>query len=824
MKKNILQVLKMTAFYSFLGLIVQSFFVNILLASSSADGQSLRDITIKTDLNNITLEEAFKRIEDNSDFRFFYVKDEIPLKKEASIVTENKSLYEILENISMEFQLVFNRINNQITVKKQPEKVNTKPVQETGNIKGKIIYANSEEPVAGANIILIGTKMGSATDFDGNFVINNIPVGEYTIQISYIGCISKKETVRIVADKTVELNYALTQSLVNLDEVVVTGTLSERKIRAVANSISIISAEELENRNLSSFTTVLESVPGITLSPASESGGIAYSSIYIRGGAPLSNVVPGSGVKFIIDGVETADPSFLDYLNPNDIEKVEVARGPMASTIYGAGSSGGVIQIFTKRGKMGKLRLSLRTMLTTVDNKNLSSSPTSQNYTVSLSGGQGEFGYILGVDNTRSSISQYRRNNGIDNVSWNINSGVYARIQDISADLKYSYTRSTNGSYDYSNYYYAALEEGWNNPDAFLSYSYNDAKTVSQSTLTSLNLKQILSDNWYHNLTVGYSGNGFEQNNYTPMQVGPTDFVYASILRDFRKYSFKYFMNLNQSLSEEFAVDITGGLEYKDEKFVDAVNTYSKKQEDYKSQSEAAFGFKSTYPTSTTGLFAEAVWSFRDDLYLTTGVRTEKNSGYGDDLGWYTMPRVGLTYVKEFGEVIIKPRASLGKSSEPANPYYKVGSINPGWRNYLSNPSLKPQQQSGYELGADIYVSSFLSFNFTYYNQEISDLIVGVNLETTTDNTPNYQYQNIAKADNKGWEFSSRLNLTPFTLDLAYTSVTSTYGEGIASQFNPTYAQGKRIPDIPSGSFFARLSYYIPALLPWSGDCPRTIK
>ena len=100
--------------------------------------------------------------------------------------------------------------------------------------------------------------------------------------------------------------------------------------------------------------------------------------------------------------------------------------------------------------------------------------------------------------------------------------------------------------------------------------------------------------------------------------------------------------------------------------------------------------------------------------------------------------------------------------------------------------------------------------------KKISDLIVGVNLGTVTDKTPNYQYQNIAKADNKGWEISSKLFLNPFSLDLSYTSVTSLYSDGIYNKYNPYYSPGKRIPDIPSGSFFARLNYSIPVFLPWS--------
>jgi len=285
-------------------------------------------------------------------------------------------------------------------------------------------------------------------------------------------------------------------------------------------------------------------------------------------------------------------------------------------------------------------------------------------------------------------------------------------------------------------------------------------KNLSEDVLASLNLKQILGEKLYHNLTVGYTRNGFENNSYLASQYGPTTFIYPTFSRDFRKYNIKYYMNLDQYISTDFNIDVTGGFDYIDYRFVDMMSTYSEMQVDYKSQPEAAFGYKSIYPTTTTGLFGEAVWSYNNDLFLTTGIRAEKNSGYGDDLGWYTMPRVGITYVQQLGDFVFKPRGSWGKSSEPANPYYKIGSVST-YAIYRANPNLKPQYQSGYELGADIYYSTSVVFNVTYYKQQIGDLISRVLIDDPTTTQPDYQYQNVTKADNSGWEFSAKF-LTHF--------------------------------------------------------------
>ncbi|NJD21705.1 MAG: TonB-dependent receptor [Melioribacter sp.] len=818
MKNNFIRIVKMTAYYSFLGLILQGLLVNLLFAITPAEGQNLRDVKVSVNAVNVSLEEALQIIESKTNFKFIFFEEGLPLKEKATVIVDDESLYNILEVFAKDYGLTFNRINDQIVVKKnQGQTENLVTAIETGTIKGKIMDASTKETLLGASVMLKGTTLGGYTNNKGNYEINNVKPGKYTLAVSYIGYSTAVKTVEVSANQTIEVNISLSQSTVNLDEVVVTGSLSERAMRAVANPITIVTAKELENRNLTSLGSVLESIPGIMMGGNNEifsTRGTAYSYIYIRGGAPLSNVVPGAGIKYIVDGVELSDPSFLDGLNPNDIDKIEVSRGPMSSTLYGAGSSSGVIQIFTKRGGMNNLRVNFRTMLTSQKSKMYDSDPLNQDYSLNVSGGQGELGYSFGVDRSISPVSRYKRNNGIDFGGWNINAGVRARLADLIADVKFQYSYNNSGSSQNDYLYKTALADGWSYPSK-LFFALSDNKNFSEGVLASLNLKQILGEKLYHNLTVGYARNGFENTTYTASQYGPTTFIYPTMSRDFRKYDIKYFMNLNQPLSTDFNVDITGGFDYVDYRFVDMMNTFSTKQADYTSQSEAAFGYKSIYPTTTTGLFGEAVWSYNNDLFLTTGLRAEKNSGYGDDLGWYTMPRVGLTYVQTLGDFVFKPRGSWGKSSEPANPYYKMGSVGTSTI-YQPNPNLKPQNQSGYELGADIYYSSSVVFNVTYYKQQMGDLIVRVLVDDPTTSQTDYQYQNVTKADNSGWEFSARFLYSPFTLDLSYTSVTSTYGEGFTSTSNPNIRPGKRIPDIPSGSFFARLSSRIPSFLSWS--------
>lgn len=820
MKKRLLWVLKMATFYSTLGLILQAVCLNIVFAYTSVDAQNLKDVRVRMNAGNITLEQAFKMIERKTDFKFNYNNDQVNLNEMINLNLEDRSLYEILTALAKDYSLSFSRVNNQITVKKSNEQapVLEQVVVENGTIKGKIYDAATKTPLAGATIALKGTTFGTYTDKKGEFVFLSIKPGSYTLSVSFIGYQAVTKKVTVESGKVAEIVAELSEGAVNLDEVVTTGTISERSVRAVANPVSIITAKEIEGRNLTNLSNILESIPGIEIAAGAESvqnltTGTPYSQIYMRGGAPLSNVITSAGIKYFIDGIEVSDGSMLNRLNPNDIEKFEVSRGPMSSTLYGAGSSSGIVQIFTKRGWMNNLRVNFRTMFSSQESKYQDSNPINQNYNLNISGGSGDFGYSFGTDYTKTPVSRFESNNGIDYENLGFNAGVRAKVSTLIADLKLNYSTMTNGTYLNRYLYMTAVEEGWPLPSKFY-YNLSDSKTVSEGITASLNLKQLLGSNWYHNLTIGYSKNGFQSDNYNNSGTATTPY-YQGYYRDFRKYNARYYMNLNQSLFEGFNADITAGAEYVGYRFVDWGSMYTSPQKDYQSQSyfSGYGGFRSIYPVTTIGFFSEIVWGLNNNLFLTTGFRTEKNSGYGDDLGFYSMPRVGLTYVHEMGDFKFKPRFSMGKSTEPANPYYKIATGTGTSYEQLANPGLKPQTQSGWESGVDVYFSNWASFTVTYYKQKMENLITQIVMQRT----PTYisQWQNVTTANNSGWELSGKIIAAPFTVDAAFSSVTSTYGDEYTSTTTNVRA-GWRIPYIPSGSFFVRLGYRIPSLLPWT--------
>ena len=215
----------------------------------------------------------------------------------------------------------------------------------------------SGNPLIGANIFVEGTAVGAATDMEGIFSINYIPEGEYTLVASYIGFKKKLLTT----SDTQNLNFILQQDVFASEAVVVTGIASERSIGNTEVSVSRLDASELSETN--SFSDMSQLLYGkvsgvdIRKSSGNVGGGWRFD---VRAGGGLNGseqpVIYLDGIR--IDNAEyntsyTGGQGFstLADLNPEDIESIEVLKGPAGATSYGTNGSNGVVIITTKKGQ-----------------------------------------------------------------------------------------------------------------------------------------------------------------------------------------------------------------------------------------------------------------------------------------------------------------------------------------------------------------------------------------------------------------------------------------------------------------------------------------
>ncbi len=236
------------------------------------------------------------------------------------------------------------------------------------SVTGKVTDAVTGEPLLGANVIVQGISLGSATDADGVYRIANIPTdGSVTIIANYIGYASISQDIDLSVTTT--LDFALKRSAVGLDEVVVTGVAGEQRKKALGNVIASLNVDDLlELAPRPDITNMISAtIPGVRIMDNGGEVGTGGTS-RIRG---VSSMTLAGTPILVVDGVRVNGmdnetrfggvgfdyaqaPSRINDFNMEEIEKIEVLKGPAAATLYGTEASNGVISIITKKGQKGK--------------------------------------------------------------------------------------------------------------------------------------------------------------------------------------------------------------------------------------------------------------------------------------------------------------------------------------------------------------------------------------------------------------------------------------------------------------------------------------
>jgi TonB-linked SusC/RagA family outer membrane protein len=214
------------------------------------------------------------------------------------------------------------------------------------------VVSDADGPIIGASVVERGTSNGTATDVDGRYTLRVSP--NATLQISYLGYLP--QSVAVGGKSTVDVT--LKESATDLDELVVVGFQSQKKVN-LTGAITSVTAETFENRPVSSIGQALQGlVPNLNIGIAN--GGLNETpSFNIRGGTSMSKnssgdwVVENGSPLILVDGVEINE-TFLNQLNPNDIEAMSVIKDASAAAIYGTKATYGVILITTKSGKFNQ--------------------------------------------------------------------------------------------------------------------------------------------------------------------------------------------------------------------------------------------------------------------------------------------------------------------------------------------------------------------------------------------------------------------------------------------------------------------------------------
>jgi len=233
-------------------------------------------------------------------------------------------------------------------------------------VTGRVTETGAGQPIQEARIIVLGTSLFTTSGQDGKYTVRNVPPGTAEIRVIRVGFQEQKKSVRTVSGETATLDFAMSQSIVQLEEVVTTATGQQRRTE-LGNSVTNLDANKLLANSpvMNMGDLLVAKAPGVQVLPSNMTG--AGSRVRVRGTASLSL---SNDPIYIIDGIRmTSDnasggantsisvggtgPSRVNDINPEDIENIEIVKGPSAATLYGTAGANGVILITTKKGRAG---------------------------------------------------------------------------------------------------------------------------------------------------------------------------------------------------------------------------------------------------------------------------------------------------------------------------------------------------------------------------------------------------------------------------------------------------------------------------------------
>ncbi|TVR67648.1 MAG: SusC/RagA family TonB-linked outer membrane protein, partial [Gemmatimonadales bacterium] len=243
--------------------------------------------------------------------------------------------------------------------------------QQTGTVDGVVSAAETGQPLAGAQVTVEGTTLGTLTGADGTFSLSNVPAGTQNLEVRFIGFATTRQEVEVVAGEVVEVTFRIEQQAIGLEGIVVTAGGEEVRRRELGNVVGNIIPDESDLSSVTNFSDLLQGrSAGVTVSGSGGTVGTG-ARIRIRGSASVSL---SNDPLIIIDGVRADNSSQsssigvggqsfsrFEDLNPQDIENIEILKGPAATAMYGTAAAAGAIQITTRRGRVGDARWNLYT-------------------------------------------------------------------------------------------------------------------------------------------------------------------------------------------------------------------------------------------------------------------------------------------------------------------------------------------------------------------------------------------------------------------------------------------------------------------------------
>ncbi len=573
-----------------------------------------------------------------------------------------------------------------------------------------------------------------------------------------------------------------------LDRVVVTGNSSPLLDRSMPAAMDIVDREKIASRSSSSVSSAIDgSVPGVWLWEQSPVSLLArYGSI--RGASSFGVSYP----KVYIDGIEVANSLLVTHLDPDAISRIEIIRGPQGAALYGANAISGVINIITRQEGTsdGSARVQLKARGGTSATDYSPTNVLVQNHSASVSYGTNARSARLGA--TAAHIGAFMPD--AFSQQFTANGG----MRRVGARTVLSSTFRL----------FAQDARAPTNPVALLSTANDrdssDIQSVRQFTVSG-SATFTGNEKWTHSAVAGIDGYRLRSALLDSEFPSAIDSALHAATGSAVRATVKAKTVGQFGDRERLSSTITLGIEHS------LVRDKTTTQSEPDGPVYGPNPWSLNEVRSNTGLIAQASTSFRDVIFLSTGIRIERNTsptGLGDIA---SLPMLGVSAVREIGPVTFKLRSAYGKAIRPVQTSSWAGSL-VGLRGSLLGGSLSPEQQSGTEIGADVYFGRVLTLRATRFDQHATGLVqpVTVSFSSITDGIQRkyiaYELQNVGEIANRGWEFQGTLTEGAWALGATFSKVDSRV-ENLGSRYTGDLRSGDRMLEVPAQTFGVNATY-----------------
>ena len=283
--------------------------------------------------------EVLKEIEDNSDFRFFYIREQVNVERKVTVDVTNATVENILDQIFSDQGIAYKVMDDNLVLL-SPDK-NITEIESVSMAQQKQVSGSiSDEkglPLVGVTVVIKGTTSGTVSDINGKYQISSVPENA-TLVFSFIGM--KTQEITLGANTTI--NVVMAEAIIGIEDVVVTALGIKREEKALGYSVQKVDGQTLNTvKGIDVGTSLTGKVAGMLVKNSSEF--TAEPVIEIRGETPL----------LVIDGVPYGNMKLRDVPS-DDIESISVLKGATASALYGSRGASGAIMITTYRGSTNK--------------------------------------------------------------------------------------------------------------------------------------------------------------------------------------------------------------------------------------------------------------------------------------------------------------------------------------------------------------------------------------------------------------------------------------------------------------------------------------